>query len=92
MISPFQPHMLKMSEISPIRAPFLSSILTYYMENLVKPPVSVRVENTPKSRFVCKNTVDLHLAKSPPKALKPRLFSPPTLPHSDPGNPAGMRI
>jgi len=48
-------------EICPFQAPILSSIHTYYSENTVKPPFSVRVENTPKSRFVYQNTADLHL-------------------------------
>jgi hypothetical protein len=57
---------------SPIRAPILSSIHTYYMEKPVKLPVSVPVENTPNNRSVYQNTADLHLAKSPPKALESR--------------------
>ena len=57
--------MLKMSKISPIRAPILSSILTYYMEKPVKPPFSVPVENMPNNGSVWKNTADLH----PPNGL-----------------------
>jgi hypothetical protein len=43
-----------------------------YPENPANLPVSVPVENTPKYNLVCQNTADLHLAKSPPTALKLR--------------------
>jgi hypothetical protein len=33
---------------------------------------------------VCQNTAELHLIKSPPKAVKSRLFLPPVLPHQPP--------
>jgi hypothetical protein len=39
-------------------------------ENLEIPPVSVPVENILQARSVCQNTSELHLIKSPPKALK----------------------
>jgi hypothetical protein len=53
--------MLKMSEISLIQAPTLSSILTCVLENHVKPPVSVPVENVPYNCPIRQNTADLHL-------------------------------
>jgi hypothetical protein len=39
-------------------------------QNPAKPSFSVRVENTPKSRFDCQNEGDLPLAKSLPMALE----------------------
>jgi hypothetical protein len=53
--------MLKMSEIRPIRAPILSSILTCVLEKPVNCFFSVPVENMPYNRPVCRNTADLHL-------------------------------
>ena len=53
--------MLKMSEIRPIRTPILSSILTCVLENPVKPPFSVPVENMPNNGSVWQNTANLHL-------------------------------
>jgi hypothetical protein len=54
--------MLKMSKISLKRASILSSIFTCYLKKPVKPLFAVRVENMPKSRFVCQNTGEMHLA------------------------------
>jgi len=70
MLYPF--YMIKISEICPIRAPFLIVVLTNYRGNPVKSSDSVLVENVPKYRSVFKNTVDLHLPKSLPKVLKSR--------------------
>jgi hypothetical protein len=53
--------MLKMSEIRPIRTPILSSILTCVLENPIKPPFSVPVENEPFNHSDCQNTADLNL-------------------------------
>jgi hypothetical protein len=64
--------MLKMSEISLIRAPIFFSILTYSMEKPAKSSFSVPVENKPYNGPVCQNTVDLHISQSPLKALKSR--------------------
>jgi hypothetical protein len=60
--------------------------------NPVKQPVSVRIETGTLYRSDCQNTVDLHLSKSPPIALKLRWILPPNLPHPNPGKAAGMRI
>jgi hypothetical protein len=84
--------MLNMGKISPIRAPILSSVYTYYREKLIKQPDSVRVENMPNNCSVFQNTVELHLAQCPPKALEPRLFSPLRIPHINPLNPARTPI
>jgi hypothetical protein len=79
-------------KISPIRAPIASSILTCCMETPVKPSFSVPVENTPNNRSVGQNTADLHPSQCPPRALEPRLFSPPIFAHMDPLNPARTPI
>lgn len=79
-------------EISPNRAPFPIQIIRSKTENPVKPPFSVRVENTLKSRFDCQNKADLHLIYWSPKALKPRLFLPFSLSHPNPGKAARTRI
>jgi len=84
--------MLKMSEISPIRAPILPSILTCHLKNPVKPPFSVPVENKAYYSPVCKNTADLHLTWWPPMAFKLRQIQPVNLAHPDPGNSARTRI
>lgn len=53
--------MLKMSEISLIRAQIFSTILTSNRKNSVKTSFSVPVENKPYNRPVLGNTADLHL-------------------------------
>jgi hypothetical protein len=73
--------MLRLIKISPIRAPILSSILTYYMKKLEKPPFSVRVENMPNNHSVYQNTSDLHLTYWLVKPLKPTRFLPHILCH-----------
>lgn len=52
-------------------------------ENPIKPLLSVYVEMEASLAFVCQNTAEMHLIKCTPKALKPRLFLPPNLPHPD---------
>ena len=53
--------MLKISEISLIRAQIFSTILTSNRKNSVKTSFSVPVENKPYNRPVLGNTADLHL-------------------------------
>jgi hypothetical protein len=79
-------------KISPIQAPIHFLIVSWYMENPVKPSFSVPVENTLNYRSVCQNTADLHLAQWLPMALKSMCISPPSLPHQGPGKVAEMRI
>ena len=84
--------MLKMSKISPKRAPILSSIFTCYMKKLVKPFFSVPVENTLNYRSVYQNTTDFHLTYWLERSFKLRLISPRSLPHLDAINPARTPI
>jgi hypothetical protein len=79
-------------KISLFQAPFSLSKSRIIPENPVNPPFSVPVENNPEYRPFCQNMAKMHLACPPPKALEPRLFSPLSLPHPDPRNPARTRI
>jgi hypothetical protein len=63
------------------------SIFTCVLENPVKPPFSIPVENKPYYRSVWQNTADLHLTYWLVKPFKSSCFLPLILPHPDPINP-----
>ena len=79
-------------KISPIRAPIRFLIVIWYIEKPVKPSFSVRVENTLNYRSVYQNKTDLHLSQCLPMTLQPMLFSPLTITHMNPRNPARTPI
>jgi hypothetical protein len=85
-------HVLRSNEISPIRTPILSLILTCSGEKPVKPSSSVRVENTSNYRPVSQNKAVSHLAWWLAKALKPICFLSHSLSHRAPINPARTPI
>jgi hypothetical protein len=58
----------------------------------VKSPSSDPVEKTPYYRFNSQNMAGMSLAQGLPKGLKWMLLFSRSLPHTDPGNPAGKRM
>ena len=71
---------MRSSEISPVRAPIFSWIRTCPGKKPVKPPVSVRVENTPNFSPVSQNTAGLHLTFRLVQHFKSSSFLPHSLP------------
>jgi hypothetical protein len=71
---------MRSSEISPVRAPIFSWIRTCPGKKPVKPPVSVRIENTPNFSQVSQNTAGLHLTCQRVQHFKSISFLPHSLP------------
>jgi hypothetical protein len=73
--------MIRLTEISPIRAPISPGFSPALWKNPVEPSISVRVENTPDYSPVSQNTAGLHLTGWLVKPFKPSFFVPPSLSH-----------
>ena len=84
--------MIRLTEISPIRAPISPGFTPALWKNPVEPSISVRVENTPNYCPVCQNTTGLRLTYRLVKPLISSCFLPHSLSHRAPTNPARTLI